>query len=61
MTHESIPCLKVIHNRILALLEHGLADIWMRFDGEDYYHISSILGIDRDVFVRVIDHYLSNA
>ena len=42
------PICKAIHDRVMELIPLGIADIWMRNDGEDAeFHLVTVLGIDR--------------
>ena len=54
------PIFKLLHDRIQELFPYGLENIWLRFDGDDYYHIATVLGYDRDLFDRIIDFKFSH-
>ena len=42
----SNPICKAIHDRTIELIPHGIANIWMRIDGEDkLFRMLSVLGI----------------
>jgi hypothetical protein len=42
------PICKAVHDRVIELLTLGIADIWMRNDGEDAdFLLDTVLGIDR--------------
>ena len=42
----SNPICKAIHDRTIELIAHGIANIWMRIDGEDkVFHLVTVLEI----------------
>ena len=42
------PICKAIHDRVMELISLGIADIWIRNNGEDAeFHLVIVLGIDR--------------
>ena len=44
----SNPICKAIHDRTIELIPHGIANIWMRIDGEDkVFHLVTVFGISR--------------
>ena len=42
------PICKAVHDRVMELIPLGIADIWMRNDGEDAdFLLVTVLGIDQ--------------
>ena len=44
----SNPICTALHDRIIELIPHGIANIWMMIDGEDTeFHLATVVGITR--------------
>ena len=48
------PVLRVLHDRIHELFPFGLGNIWMTMTGDNYHHISTVLGYSLQDFESMI-------